>query len=357
MKSQNVLFIATAVIAISFGLYIQTQNPLKTSKPELNKIILLPQSKAIGKVDFRDHKDQIFNESRLLNKWSIVFFGFTNCPDICPTTLQTLSDVKATLASTALNNTTAWSPFQVIMVSVDPERDNIEKLNSYVPWFDEEFIGLAGELEYTKAFAKRLGILFYKSEQQSESVYEVDHSASLILINPQGEYVGAITAPHKAEQISADLITLANSIGNAEASYKPANKANTQTQISENQSLSIDKTWIRPAPPGVSAMAAYMTIKNTSDNDILISDIEAPDFEMAMIHNTVIEDGIASMNHLDSLVIKAGETLTLKPLETHIMLMRPNRALSEGSTSRLTLIDKNGHRFPLLVPVKQLEGK
>ena len=359
MKTQNILFVAIAIIAIAIGLYAQTWQHQDDAPINLNKIILLPQSKAIEEVTFTDHNGETFDAQRLLGKWSIIFFGFTNCPDICPTTLQTLSQIK-----TKLSTKNAWSPFQVIMVSVDPERDHIEKLKNYVPWFDKEFIGLAGELEYTREFAKRLGILFFKSNEQSASVYEVDHSASLILINPAGQYAGVITAPHKVDEIEADLLILAKQYSESSASINSI-ESSPQTKIVETptspdekqQNIVISDQWIRAAPPSVTSMAAYMSLSNTTSSDIVITSIEAPDFEMTMIHDTSIENGVASMDHLDSLTIESGKTVELAPLGKHVMLMRPNRALEKGSVSRLVLVDEKGVRYPLLVEVKANETK
>jgi len=357
MKPQEILFVAVAIIAIAIGIYTQTGLRQSDKPIDLNKIILLPQSKPIGNVAFMDHNGETFSEQSLLGKWSIVFFGFTNCPDICPTTLQTLSQVKAKLEAK-----NAWLPYQVIMVSVDPERDLIDKLKSYVPWFDKEFIGLAGELEYTREFAKRLGILFFKSNEQSASIYEVDHSASLILINPEGQYAGVITAPHRIDEIEADLLVLAKQYSESSASVNSTG-SNPQTKIVEapassktkQQDIVISNQWIRAAPPGVTSMAAYMSLSNTTSSDIVIKGIEAPDFEMAMIHDTVMENGIASMDHLDSLTIEPGKTVELAPLGKHVMLMQSSRALEKGSVSRLVLLDENGVRYPLLVEVKANE--
>ena len=357
MKSQKLLFAVIATLAIAIGFYAQTGLRKSSTELELNKIILLPQSKDIGALKFRDHKGNAFTKDRLLGKWSIVFFGFTNCPDICPTTLQTLAEVKQSLQATPIDNGNAWAPYQVIMVSVDPERDKLEKLNSYVPWFDEEFIGLAGDLEYTQEFAKKLGIIFYKSQQQSDTVYEVDHSASLILLNPQGKYAGAITAPHKIDEISSDLLALSKNLANSDQKQKSVDAVSValdepNLDLVKNNNLEFNGMWIRSAPPGVTSMAAYMSLTNTSDKDIIIKEIEAPDFAMAMIHDTVIEDGVASMDHLDTLVVKAGEEVALAPLQKHIMLMRPNRNLNKGSVSRLVLIDQQGTRYPILIEVR-----
>ncbi len=344
IKSQTWLFIVVALLAVGIGLFVQLDHPRKPAKLSLQKAILLPQSKELLEVNFTDHNGQAFNKDRLLGKWSVLFFGFTNCPDICPTTLQTLANTKQQMTTAG-----AWNNLQVVMISVDPERDSQQRLNSYVPWFDQSFIGLTGELEYTREFAKHLGILFYKSKQQSETVYEVDHSASLILINPQGQYAGAITAPHQAEVIANDLALLTSqSVSTSVALNDP------QEPSQSLASLAVSRAWIRPAPPGATSLAGYLSLKNQSNNDIKIVEVHAPDFDMAMLHNTVIEDDVASMEHLDELLVPAGESVDLKPLGKHMMLMRPKRGLPEGSFTRITLIDENDQHYPLLIEVKTL---
>ena len=138
------LFILIAIVAIGSGLLVQLSKSPPTALPEFKKAILLPTTKSLGEVNFTDHNGLAFTHERLLDKWSILFFAFTNCPDICPTTMQTLSQVK-TIVSTA----NAWDNYQVIMITVDPERDNTERLKNYVPYFDPEFIGLTASEAYT----------------------------------------------------------------------------------------------------------------------------------------------------------------------------------------------------------------
>ncbi len=350
------LFIIVALIAIGIGLYVQTGQKQNSSQLELQKAILLPQTKDLGTVDFLDHNNENFGLSQLQGKWSILFFGFTNCPDICPSTMQTLKLVKQRVEEAG-----AWGKYQVVMVSVDPERDTVERLNSYVPYFDPEFIGIRAGVEHTTAFAKNVGILFFKGETLDNGGYDVDHGASLILVNPQGEYAGVISAPHKVEQISADLIALAISEGgvvtagtNANASVQEAAEVETEAARTK-QSITFDSAWIRPAPPGATSMAAYFEVRNDSSEDIVIVDSDSPAFEMTMVHETVIENEVASMRHLDTLTIPAGETVSFAPLGTHMMLIGPKKPLTLGDTAELTLIDQNGNRYTQVVSVRQIE--
>ena len=86
-----------------------------------------------------DHHGQVFDNDRLLGKWTLVFFGFTYCPDICPTTMGFLNELMGQLEGTEAEDT------EVVMVTVDPARDTVEQLASYVPYFNPDFTGVTGD--------------------------------------------------------------------------------------------------------------------------------------------------------------------------------------------------------------------
>lgn len=347
------LFILAAIVAIGSGILVQNSKAPLAELPEFKKIILLPTKKALVDIDFTDHKGKQFGLEQFQGKWSILFFGFTNCPDVCPTTMQTLKQVKSDLSDAGV-----WHNYQVIMVSVDPERDTTERLANYVPYFDPEFIGISGPVESTTSFARNLGILFFKGEENTSEVYDVDHGAAIILVNPEGLYAGVITAPHIQETISQDLISLASYAGVEPSEVKSitASLAPETTSIPSvvgaAQELLIENAWIRPAPPSVKSMAAYFDLLNNSDQDIVIVSSSSPAFSMTMIHSTVVEDGIASMNHLDQLRIPANGKVSLAPLATHMMLMGPKQVLGLGDSVEIELVSKDGRRYQQTVTVK-----
>jgi len=356
----TLLVIGIAIIAVLVGLFVQTGMNKPKKFPEFSKTIILPNPKNIKFTEFTDHTGNSFNKAQFDGKWTILFFGFTNCPDICPSTLQTLSKVKL-----ALQNESVWSNYQVVMISVDPETDTVDRLASYVPYFDSEFIGLNADIEATKQFAKQVGVLFVKRENDNGAAYEVDHSASIILIDPQGRWAGAISAPHTADSISADLIKLAKFTGPvtrktknekpAQSTSKKADQKSPNTSIHPDTqaALTINQAWIRPAPPNVTAMAAYFEISNNTNQDIQIVDSNSSAFDMTMIHNTVIEGGVAKMVHMDGLTVPANGQVKLAPLSTHMMLMRPESPLKEGDTVDITLIDENDNEYDYQINVRQ----
>ena len=350
MKSQantsKPLFIIVAIAAIAIGIFVQSGSKAPSAPIDLVKGILLPNTKPLGDVAFTDHNGQAFGTKELLGKWSVLFFGFTNCPDICPTTMHTMKQVKEKVSEAG-----QWHNFQIVMVSVDPERDSSERLKDYVPYFDPEFIGLSASVEHTSEFAKNLGILFIKDEPAEDGNYDVDHGAALILINPQGQYSGLFSGPHKVDEISQDLITLAKS--GYQASEGLAGDATTAAPTNKKVRLTFSNAWIRPAPPGVSSMSAYFNLRNDTEQEIIIVDAQSQAFNMTMIHETVIEDDVASMNHLENLIIPAGGSITLAPLGKHMMLVGPKEPLNEGDSATITLIDKNGQEYSVAIEVKQ----
>ncbi len=353
------LFILIAVVAIGSGLLVQTSTKPPAELPEFKKTILLPTPKSLGEVNFTDHNSRPFTLENLKGKWSILFFAFTNCPDVCPTTMQTLSQVKA-----AASEAGVWNNYQVIMVTVDPERDDPERLKSYVPYFDPEFIGLTAPVDYTTAFAKNVGILFFKGEVLENGGYDMDHGASLILLNPQGQYAGVMTAPHNVNELSADLIDLASyagvQAGNAKASDDAAQTTSVasspQAQTDALGALTISNAWIRPAPPTVSTMAAYFDLSNNTDQDITIVGASSPEFDEAMVHQTKVEDGLATMSHIEGLLIPAKSSVTLTPLGTHLMLIDADKPLAKGSSATVTLTTADGRSFSQKIEVKQKQN-
>tara|TARA_B100000676_G_scaffold186031_1_gene182918 strand:+ start:134 stop:760 length:627 start_codon:yes stop_codon:yes gene_type:complete len=136
-------------------------------------------------------------------KWSILFFGFTFCPDICPLTMKQLSEVKERLMDKA-------DKINFYLVSIDPDRDSPENLRTYLDNFDEEFIGLTGEIDKIYKFSTQVNAPFFPVVNSNEENYTVDHSGSLVLINPEGNYAGFFRAPHDQNKIIKALDSLLN---------------------------------------------------------------------------------------------------------------------------------------------------
>lgn len=121
----------------------------------------------------------------------VVFFGYTQCPDVCPTTLAALAEAMKQLGPDA-------DRVQVLFITVDPERDTSDLLSKYVPAFDRRFLGLRGDAEETARTAKEFRILYQKQPGTSPGSYTMDHSAGTFIFDPQGRlrlYVGLAQGP------------------------------------------------------------------------------------------------------------------------------------------------------------------
>ncbi|MFN2308863.1 MAG: SCO family protein [Gammaproteobacteria bacterium] len=141
--------------------------------------------------DFRlvDHTGAVFDQGRLRGHWTFLFFGYSLCPDICPTTMSTLNAVAQALADRAERRP------QYVFVTIDPERDTPEQLAKFVPYFNPTFLGVTGEPDAIKALTRQLGILYLKAEPERSEGYLMDHSASILLIDPEGRFHAVMSPP------------------------------------------------------------------------------------------------------------------------------------------------------------------
>lgn len=181
----NKLLIAIlAVTSVAIG-FLVFQKSFKLAQPEHSLYYQNPRT--VKPFVMTDHLGQSFANEQLTDKWTWVFFGYTSCPDVCPTTLQELNFVYDDLK--AISN-----DVQVLLVSVDPQRDTVEKLSQYIPYFNKEFKAVTADHSVLFPFARNMGLMYAISDEKRDDNYLVDHSASMVLINPQGK-IAAIFKP------------------------------------------------------------------------------------------------------------------------------------------------------------------
>lgn len=142
-------------------------------------VVVYPEAKALTAFALTDGNAQAFTEQNFAEHWSLVFVGYTYCPDICPTTLSDLSRIYPEL--TALSD-----KVQVIFVSADPARDTPERLKTYTEYFNPNFIAVTAEHDQLMPAVQQLGLI-YGIFDREDANYLVDHSASIALVNPKGE--------------------------------------------------------------------------------------------------------------------------------------------------------------------------
>ena len=159
---------------------------------------LLPAPRAIPEFTLSGTDGKPFTKASLEGKWSVIFVGFTHCPDVCPNTLGLLKTVHKKLQEQS-------KPVQITLISVDPERDTPEVLTRYVNYFDPSFVGATGDKTELDKLASAMGFIYMKSPGATPETYTIDHSSALILINPQAQVAGYFTQPLKVDGITTDL--------------------------------------------------------------------------------------------------------------------------------------------------------
>lgn len=192
-----------AAVAATAGLVVASYilKPGQVQGVAVTSGTLLPQPRPIPDFQLSGANGQPFTRAAFEGQWSLIFVGFTHCPDICPNTLGLLKTVRRQLDAQG-------KPLQVVFLSVDPERDTPEVLARYVSHFDPAFIGATGEKEQLDRLGAATGFVYMKSPGATPGSYNVDHSSALILVNPQAEVAGYFTAPLKIDALSADLAKL-----------------------------------------------------------------------------------------------------------------------------------------------------
>ncbi len=200
-RSTKIIFVFAALAAVAAGAWMgaNSGSPEATGSPAKIQGAILPKAKTLHDFNVINQHKQAYTLADLKNKWSLIFVGYTHCPDVCPTALNTLKQVKQLMQEQSL-----IAP-QIIFLSIDPERDTAEILSEYVNYFDQDFIGLTGTVEEIKNLSTQLSVTFAKSPGSSgeitEDDYLMDHSSSFMLINPDGKLQTFITAPHTTANI------------------------------------------------------------------------------------------------------------------------------------------------------------
>lgn len=209
------------IIVLSVGLFVNKMlSPHILSVKELvkNGAITYQEPKTLLPFQLLDHNGNVFDPSRLKGHWTLMFFGYTHCPDFCPATLAILKAFVADLDEASRTN------LQVVMVSVDPPRDTLEQLKNYMTTFNPNFIGVTGDIASIKLLADQLYIPFHShpsgmpTSQQNqvghdndtteqlpnhEENYTVAHGENIALINPEGKYQGFFKPPFTRARLKA----------------------------------------------------------------------------------------------------------------------------------------------------------
>lgn len=194
------------IIPLSLGILFSQYLSQRHGSLEGVSAIVLPEARALPEFVLEDHHGHEFKKENLKGQWSFIFFGYTHCPDVCPTTLTSLNQVDE-----ILKKVSGVVLPKTIFISVDPERDSKELLAEYVPYFNAEFIGVRGSLQQLQALTSPLGIAFGREGDGEQDNYEVFHSARILLIDPRARLKALFSSPHDVNKIAADYISIVNS--------------------------------------------------------------------------------------------------------------------------------------------------
>ena len=196
-----------AIISMVIGLFVYdtvTEKELTADQYKLLKFYKLNTKRELS--DFRlASGDEVYSNQNLQDQWNLIFMGFASCPDMCPMTMSQIaktSDLLKAESPELLKNIT------FTIVSVDPDRDSPSKILKYAQAFNEDFIGVSGDIEEIYKLATNLTLPFVPVLNSTENNYDMDHSMNLALISPDGKYYGFFKSPHNPDNLAKALKSL-----------------------------------------------------------------------------------------------------------------------------------------------------
>ncbi len=199
MNKFSIVIVTVIALIGGFGLswYAHNNEPIKLE----SGVWFGEQARALPEFELIDHNRQALTRQQLNGQWSLMFFGFIHCPDICPVSLQTLAEMVK-----AIDDSDVSDVLQIYFVSVDPDRDSPELLADYVTYFNPDFKGATAPLDQLTPLTRSLGIAHtIRNKTDDNPHYDVDHSTAIVLINPQAEYAGLFGAPQEAQAMARDM--------------------------------------------------------------------------------------------------------------------------------------------------------
>jgi len=192
--------VAATAIGVALAWWVTAQPPVTLASGTT-----LETPHEIAAFRLTDQRGREFTPQSLRGRWSLVFAGFTHCPDACPTTLVLLNTMDARLRARG-------GAIQVVFLSVDPERDTTERLTAYVDHFNPRFVAVTGEPAEIDVLCRDLGIAYVRNPGAGGE-YTVDHSAALVLVDPRARVAGYFKPPHDPDALAADLAALTGGAG------------------------------------------------------------------------------------------------------------------------------------------------
>ncbi len=197
-----------AMAALVTGLFVSqyVRFPKKVDVSQFNGTYL-QQPRTVNPFELTGIDQQSFNNDSLKGQWTMIFFGFTSCGYLCPTSMAELGKMYRLLEEKGVKTLP-----HVVMISIDPNRDDLFKLGKYVKAFDRHFDAARGEESTVKAMTKEMGVVYskvaLKDGDGSADNYDVQHSGAVMLFNPKGQLNAFFTTPHDASLLAKDYMLL-----------------------------------------------------------------------------------------------------------------------------------------------------
>lgn len=185
------------VAALAGGLLLQAGLSRRDAAAAMpaDGLVLLPEPAAVAAFQLETHRGEQFQARDLAGHWTYLFFGFTNCPHICPTTVALMAEAEEQIRALPKGEA-----FRGLFISVDPERDDAAGIAAFLGRFSERFLGLRGARSEIKKIARDLDVAFAKMPD-GQGGLTVEHSTHIVLIDPEGRYRGVIKRPRQAEAL------------------------------------------------------------------------------------------------------------------------------------------------------------
>lgn len=204
-KLMIIIIIIIALLAVGFGFYthLSIQKSKDAALHSLTNTTLFSEPREMAAFSLTDNKNKIYTNQNLHGHWTMLFFGFTHCSSICPMTMSALMNMMQLLDAKKIQKP------QVVFVTLDPERDTVAQLNTYVTAFNPDFIGLTGSETAIDALADSLSILHLKvSNSNNSKESTIDHSGTILLINPKGKVSAVFSMPYQSNAMAHDFAIL-----------------------------------------------------------------------------------------------------------------------------------------------------
>jgi protein SCO1/2 len=205
-KRLPLLLAALAVLAMLATIALRWQRAAPADGPALQVVTRFPQPRVLPDFNLRQSDGTALVPGELKGHWTLVFLGFTHCPDVCPTTLAQLAQAQRQWRSLP----DSVRP-RVLFVSVDPERDTPDRIGEYAHGFDPDTLAATADVPALEGFAKSLSLVFAKApapDGAPADQYSVDHSAAIAVLDPQARMAGVIQPPLDPRAIAKDMAAL-----------------------------------------------------------------------------------------------------------------------------------------------------